>query len=90
MPSCNAYGLQGTEFLDPLPVPKGLMAHGLRSSAAVGSTFGEVSPEEPGPSDGEDEDTPGAQARGPVPEPDQEMRSTPPGGSGVAEEPLPE
>ena len=88
MPSCNAYGLEGTEFLDPLPVPKGTMAHGLRSSAAMGPTFEDVFPRRAWSFRWEDEDAPGAQARGPVPEPAQEMRSVSPSGSGVAEEAL--
>ena len=62
MPPCNAYGLPGTQFLDPLPVPKEVGAHGLRSFVAAGPPFGDVSPEEPGPSNGEDEEdtAPGA------------------------------
>ena len=35
MPQCNAYGLQGTEFLDPLPVPRQSTATG-RSLTVVG------------------------------------------------------
>ena len=55
MPPCNAFGFLGKQFLDPLPVPKESVALGLRSSAAVGPPFGDVSPKEPGSSDGDDE-----------------------------------
>ena len=44
MPQCNAYGLLGTQFLDPLSVPMETVAHGLRSSVTVGPPFGDVSP----------------------------------------------
>ena len=68
------------------------VAHGLRSSATVGPPFGDVSPEEPGSSDGEDEEeiAPGAQARHPSPALTQEERSAPAGGGSAAVEPLPE
>ena len=55
MPRCNAYGLQGTEFLDPTPVPKQTTARG-RSLMAVGPPFDDFSPEEPGPFGDEDEE----------------------------------
>ena len=55
MPRCNAYGLQGTEFLDSLPVPKQSRAH-RRSLMAVRPPFGDFSPEEPGPFGDEDEE----------------------------------
>ena len=44
MPRCNAYGLQGTEFLDPLPVARQSTAR-RRSLTAVGPPFGDFSPE---------------------------------------------
>ena len=54
-PRCNTYGLQGTEFLDPLPVPKQTTARG-RSLTASGPSYGDFSPEEPGPFGDEDEE----------------------------------
>ena len=90
MPRCNAYGLLGTQFLDPLPVPKQAVAPGLRSSAAVGLPFGDVSPEKPGPSNREVEDETAlkAQARRPASAPFQEEWHAPAGREGVAVESL--
>ena len=48
MPRCNAYGLQGTEFLDPPPVPKQTTARG-RSLMAAGPSYEDFSSDEPGP-----------------------------------------
>ena len=79
MPQCNTYGLLGTQFLDPLPVPKHTVAPGLRSSAVGGP---------PGPSDGEDEEetAPEAQARRPVSAPFQEEGNAPAGREGAVVE----
>ena len=46
MPGCNAYGLQGNEFLDPPPVPRATVRG--RSWMAVGPPYGDFSPDEPG------------------------------------------
>ena len=47
MPRCNAYGLQGTEFLDPLPVPRQSISRG-RSLRAVGPPFATFPGKNPG------------------------------------------
>ena len=62
IPRCNAYGLLGTQFLDPLPLPKQAVAPGLRSSTAMCLPFEDVSSEEPCPSDGEDEEDTASEA----------------------------
>ena len=85
MPSCNAYGLLGTQFLDPLPVPKESGAHGSRSPAVAGPSFGDVSTKDHGPSDGEreKEGMPGEQTRHPAPAPTHEGKSVPTGRDGA-------
>ena len=91
MPRCNAYGLQGTEFLDPLPVPRQSTARG-RSLMAVGPPFGDFSPEEPGPFGDEDEEeaAPGEQARRSPPAPLRDEGNVPASGGSVVVEPPPE
>ena len=53
MPQCNAYGLQGTEFLDPPPVARATARE--RSWMVVGPPYGDFSPDEPGIFDDEEE-----------------------------------
>ena len=76
MPRCNAYGLQGTEFLDPPPVPRATARE--RSWMAVGSPYGDFSPDEYGIFDDEDEEEEGPEEQGRAPPP------APPQGEGEA------
>ena len=65
LPECNAYGLQGTEFLDPLPVPR-VTVRG-RSWKAMEPLYGDFSPDEPGTFDDEDEGEEGLTEQGYAP-----------------------
>ena len=67
MPRCNAYGLQGTEFLDPPSVPRAMTRE--RSWMAVGPPFGDFSPDEYGVFNDEDEGEEGPEEQGHAPPP---------------------
>ena len=60
MPECNAYGLQGTEFLDPLPVPWAT----VRGRVIAEPPYRDFSPDEPGVFDAEDEEEEGPTEQG--------------------------
>ena len=62
MPPCNAYGLQGTEFLDPAPMPRATTRG--RSWMAVRPPFGDFPPDEYGVFDDEEEEEEGPEEQG--------------------------
>ena len=76
MPRCNAYGLQGTEFLDPPPVPRAMARE--RSWMAMGLPYGHFFPDEPRIFDDEEEGVEGPEEQGHTPPP------APPRGEGEA------
>ena len=89
MPRCNAYGLQGTEFLDPPPVPRATARE--RSWMAVGPPFGDFSPDDYGVFDDEDEGEEGLEEQGRTPPPASPRgeRETPARGKDAGVEPPP-
>ena len=84
MPRCNTYGLQGTEFLDPPPVPKPT-ARG-RPWMMVGPPYGDFSPDELGVFDEDEEEAiPEEQGHSPPPASHRGKEEVPTssGGAGV-------
>ena len=65
MPRCNAYGLQGTEFLDLPPVPRATVRG--KSWMTAEPPYGDFSPGEPGVFDAEDKEEENPMERGRTP-----------------------